>query len=100
MYYNVFEVKFWEEVHIMVNTGHIRKIDNLGRVTLSIEARKELGWDIKDRLTSVVDKANGTITLKLHEKNSDPKCVFCNAKESAARLHNRDICKSCLASIK
>lgn len=81
------------------NNEHVRKIDELGRVTLSIEARKELGWDIKDDLTFTVDKANEALTLKLYEKNTGPKCVFCGAQESVARLHNRDVCKSCLDDI-
>lgn len=59
----------------MKATGMVRKVDNLGRVVLPIELRRNLDIDLKDPLEIYVD--GDTIILKKYE----PACIFCgNAK--------------------
>ena len=55
----------------MKATGIVRKIDELGRIVLPIELRRNLNIDIKDPLEIYVEE--GMIILKKYE----PSCIFC-----------------------
>ena len=49
----------------MKSTGMVRKVDELGRVVLPIELRRNMGIAIRDSLEIFVD--NDTIILKKYE---------------------------------
>ncbi len=49
----------------MKSTGIVRKVDELGRVVLPIELRRNMGIAIKDSLEIFVE--DGTIVLKKYE---------------------------------
>ena len=49
----------------MKSTGIVRKVDELGRVVLPIELRRNLGIEIKDSLEIFVDE--NTIILQKYE---------------------------------
>ena len=57
----------------MKSTGIVRRIDNLGRVTLPIELRRNLDVDCGDPLEIYTEGAS--IVLRKHE----PNCVFCGS---------------------
>ena len=44
-----------QEVFYMKTTGVIRKLDELGRITLPIELRRSLDLDVKDALEITVE---------------------------------------------
>ncbi len=77
----------------MKSTGVVRRVDELGRIVIPIELRRNLDIAEKDALEIYVD--GGHIILKKYE----PACVFCgNAKE----IHNfkgKNICSECLSEL-
>ena len=56
---------------MLKSTGIVRKLDELGRITLPIELRKNLNIKEKDGLEIFVEA--DTIILKKYE----PSCIFC-----------------------
>jgi len=83
----------------MENSYTVRKIDELGRVVLPIELRKQADLDIRDSVSVQHNAADNTIILKLHEKSQGPKCVFCGASEAAVTRNGKDVCAACLKEI-
>ena len=55
----------------MKSTGIVRKVDELGRVVLPIELRRNLNIEEKDSLEIYVD--GNSVILKKYE----PDCIFC-----------------------
>ncbi|MDI3327348.1 MAG: AbrB/MazE/SpoVT family DNA-binding domain-containing protein [Alicyclobacillaceae bacterium] len=74
---------------MVVSTGLVRRLDQLGRVVLPMELRRI--WDIrpKDALEIYVDQDR--IVLKRYE----PGCVFCNTVDNTFRFKGHHICSSC-----
>ena len=54
----------------MKSTGVVRKVDELGRIVLPIEIRRNLGIDLKDPVEIFVE--NNMIILKKY----DSSCIF------------------------
>jgi len=73
----------------MKSTGIVRKVDELGRVVIPIELRRNLGIDIKDALEIYVD--GDCIVLKKYE----PSCVFCGSSDNISYFHGKLVCKEC-----
>ena len=72
----------------MKTTGVIRKLDELGRITLPIELRRSLDLDVKDGLEITVR----TTVLSLRKRNvqtSSPavQTIFWNMKEKKYPEH-------------
>lgn len=78
----------------MKATGIVRKVDELGRVVLPIELRRNLNIEIKDPLEIYVD--GEMIILKKYA----PACIFCGNAKDVTRVHDKNICKDCLDEIK
>lgn len=78
----------------MKATGIVRKVDELGRVVLPIELRRNLNIEIKDPLEIYVD--GEMIILKKYA----PACIFCGNAKDVTRLHDKNICSDCLSEIK
>jgi len=75
----------------MKSTGIVRKVDELGRIVLPVELRKNLDVNIKDPLEIFID-GNSVILKKFH-------VVECNKCKS--RIDNEDkFCKNCGCSLK
>jgi transcriptional pleiotropic regulator of transition state genes len=72
----------------------VRKVDNLGRVVLPIELRRNLGIDIKDPLEIYVD--GDTIILKKYE----PACIFCGNAKNVSTIHGKIVCRDCINQLK
>ncbi|AIY81119.1 transcriptional regulator, AbrB family domain protein [Clostridium botulinum 202F] len=80
----------------MKSTGIVRKMDDLGRVVIPMELRRNLNIAVKDPLEIYVEGDN--IILKKH----NIKCVFCKEVNNLVVFPNSNvrICSSCLAKIK
>jgi transcriptional pleiotropic regulator of transition state genes len=70
-------------------TGIIRKIDNLGRITLPIELRRNLDVDVGDPLEIYTDAA--AIVLKKYESS----CVFCGSNRKLTQYKDKNVCENC-----
>ena len=73
----------------MKATGIVRKVDELGRVVLPIELRRNLDIKEKDALEIYVDEEK--IVLKKYE----PACIFCGSANDVNYFHNKLVCKEC-----
>ena len=74
----------------MKATGIVRKVDELGRVVLPIELRRNLDIDIKDPLEIYVE--DDKIILKKYERS----CIFCNDASDLITYKGKTICRKCL----
>ena len=78
----------------MKATGIVRKVDDLGRVVLPIELRRNLDIAEKDALEIYVDGDN--IILKKYE----PSCVFCGECRNVTSFRGKNICAACMRDLK
>lgn len=78
----------------MKSTGIVRRVDELGRVVLPIELRRNLQIERKDALEIYVDGEK--IILKKYE----PACIFCGNAESMQTFRDRNICSTCLEEMR
>ena len=77
----------------MKATGIVRGIDDLGRIVLPIDLRRERGIEPKDDLEIYVDGEN--IILVKHR----PACTFCGEHEELAKFKGKLVCRGCLTEI-
>jgi len=77
----------------MKSTGIVRKVDELGRVVIPIELRRNLDILEKDALEIYVD--SDKIILKKYL----PACIFCGSAEEIISFKGKNICKACLQEI-
>lgn len=77
----------------MRSVGVVRKVDELGRVVIPIEVRRNLGIAEKDPLEIYVDSEK--IILKKYE----PTCIFCGEAGSIKHFRGKKICKECAAAL-
>ncbi len=78
----------------MKSTGIVRKVDELGRVVLPIELRRNLNIEEKDALEIYVD--GNTVILKKYE----PDCIFCGNANDVVNFKGKNICAACLKEMK
>lgn len=78
----------------MKSTGIVRKVDQLGRIVIPVELRRNLDIDLEDPLEIFVD--GDLIVLKKYE----PSCIFCGQAKDLKLFENKKICPSCLEKIK
>ena len=78
----------------MKATGIVRKVDELGRIVLPIELRRTLGIDVKDPLEIYVHEDQ--IILKKYQ----PACIFCGSGDDVHRIHDKNVCQSCIDELK
>ncbi len=78
----------------MKATGIVRKVDELGRIVLPIELRRNLNINIHDPIEIFVD--GEYIMLKKYE----PACIFCgNAKEIRV-IRGKNVCANCIRELR
>ena len=82
-----------KEVMNMKSTGIVRKLDELGRITLPIELRRNLNISERDPLEIFVD--DDKIILSKYA----PACIFCNELDNVTLYKGKMICRDCLAEI-
>ena len=78
----------------MKSIGIVRKIDELGRIVLPIETRRQLGLDAKDGVEIFVDED------KIILKKYAPACIFCNQSVDTVVYKGKNICAHCMAELK
>ena len=78
----------------MKSTGIGRRIDNLGRVVLPIELRRQFDIEKEDPVEIFVD--DNYIMLKKYQ----PACIFCNDAKDVVNFRGKNICQKCLAEMK
>ena len=75
-----------------------REVDELGRITLPTQFRKNEGIEPGD--TIAFYKSKDKIFVELFEKYPGPRCGICNKKEKAVKFKGVELCSSCLTEIK
>ena len=75
------------------STGIVRKVDELGRIVIPIELRRNLDIEEKDSLEIYVEDDH--IILKKYS----PACSFCNKATGISVFKGRNICKNCLEEL-
>ena len=78
----------------MKATGIVRKVDELGRIVLPIELRRNLDIKVGDPVEIYVD--GDFILLKKYE----PACVFCGNAKNVTNVHGKNVCEDCLDELK
>lgn len=77
----------------MKSTGMIRKVDELGRVVIPIELRRNLDIHVKDALEIFVQ--NEQIVLQKYSSS----CVFCGSNEGISTYKGKLVCVDCMHEI-
>ncbi len=77
----------------MKSTGVVRRIDELGRIVLPIEIRKNLDIDNRDAVEIFVDQDK--IILKKYE----PACVFCGNADNVVSFGGKLVCRDCIVKL-
>ena len=77
----------------MKDTGIVRKIDELGRIVLPIELRRDMGIEEKDALSILTDGEH--IVLKKHSSS----CFICGEEHGLVDFEGKYICKNCVHGI-
>lgn len=76
-------------------TGMVRRVDQLGRIVLPIELRRNMDIaEEKDALEIFVDREK--IVLKKYE----PACIFCGNAKNVFVFKGRNICTECVDELK
>ncbi len=73
----------------MKATGVVRKVDELGRIVLPVELRRNLGIEVRDPLEIFVD--GESIILKPYR----PSCIFCGETNDIKQVEGKNICTDC-----
>ena len=76
-----------------LSTGIIRRVDELGRIVIPKEMRRELNIDQKDPIE--ISTEGQSIVLRKYQN----KCVFCGALKPTIRYNGKLICTHCLKEI-
>ena len=77
----------------MKSTGVVRRVDELGRIVIPIELRRNLDIGEKDALEIYVD--GNHIILKKYE----PACIFCGDTKDIHNFKEKNVCKNCLSEL-
>ncbi len=77
----------------MKSTGIVRKVDELGRIVLPSELRKNMDINIKDSLEIYVN--GDSVVLKKY----NPSCIFCGEANNVQNYKDKNICSECLEQI-
>lgn len=77
----------------MTNTGIIRKLDELGRVTLPIELRRNLNLDVRDEIEIYTE--DDQIILKKYE----PADIFTGDTDDLIEYKGKKISKKTVAEL-
>lgn len=78
----------------MKATGIVRKVDELGRIVIPIELRRNLNIKIHDPIEIYVDE--DYIMLRKYE----PACIFCGSAKDIRTIHGKNVCAKCIAELK
>lgn len=74
-------------------TGIVRRVDELGRVVIPKEMRRQLNIEEKDPIEITCD--GSSIILQKYEN----RCIFCGAVKPSIRYNGKLVCKKCLKGL-
>lgn len=77
----------------MKSTGMVRKVDELGRVVIPIELRRNLDINVKDALEIFVH--GDQIVMQKFETS----CIFCNSTENVSSFKGKLVCADCIKEL-
>ncbi len=77
----------------MKSTGMVRKIDELGRVVIPMEMRRNMGIEDGDSFEIFVEGDH--IVLAKYA----PLCLFCGSGDDLVEFQNKKICRHCREAI-
>ena len=78
----------------MKSTGVVRKVDQLGRIVMPIELRRNL--DINEGEALEIYTEGEQIILKKYQ----PACIFCGDARDVVNYKGKNICRNCLKELK
>lgn len=76
-------------------TGFIREIDNVGRIVIPMQLRKELGLLEPGCKLELFSDGKQLIAKKAVES-----CVFCSSEAELIELDGKFICRSCVEKLR
>ena len=74
-------------------TGIVRRVDELGRIVIPIELRRELEIAPRDPIEIWVD-GDQTVLRKYR-----PGCIFCGKPEDMGEFMGKNVCRRCIAAM-
>lgn len=77
----------------MKSMGIVRKMDDLGRIVLPAELRRQ--FDIAEKDAIEIYTENDKIILKKYE----PSCIFCDQVENTVRFNDKIVCRDCIKKL-
>ena len=77
----------------MKATGIVRKVDELGRIVLPIEIRRNLDIEERDPVEIYLD--GDKIILQKFE----PSCIFCGSARKLIQYQGKNVCQSCVKAM-
>ena len=77
----------------MKATGIIRKVDELGRIVLPIELRRNLNIEERDPVEIFLD--GDKIILQKYEH----VCLFCGSTANLTQYRGKNVCTQCVKSL-
>ena len=77
----------------MKSTGIVRRVDELGRIVLPMELRRQMDIEVKSEMEIFVD--GSSVILRKAGKT----CVFCNGTRSLTEFKSGFLCGSCVREI-
>lgn len=77
----------------MKSTGIVRRVDELGRVVIPIELRKQL--DIYEKDPIEISTMGSSIVLKKYEDS----CIFCGKNKRLVNYREKLVCSKCLEQL-
>ena len=77
----------------MKATGFVRQVDNLGRMVIPIEVRRQLGIETGDGMEVLVD-GDSIVLVKYR-----PGCVFCGEPEGTVGFRGKVLCAGCVTAL-
>lgn len=77
----------------MKSTGIIRRVDELGRIVLPIELRRNL--DIEERDPIEIFLEGDRIILQKYE----PACLFCGSSNDLTQYRGKNVCRACARNL-
>ncbi|MCM1226062.1 MAG: AbrB/MazE/SpoVT family DNA-binding domain-containing protein [Clostridium sp.] len=78
----------------MKNTGVCKTIDDLGRIVLPKEIRKNLGFDIRSSVELYVEDD------RLIIKKAEESCIFCGSSDDLTEFKEKNVCQKCINTMK
>ena len=77
----------------MKSMGMVRKLDNLGRIVLPAELRKQFNIADKDSIEIFTEEYRIILKKKINS------CVFCNTADETKQFNGKIVCRNCIQKL-